>query len=108
MWDLWWGAGFLRVLRFPLPSFIPPIFPPSPIIWGWYNRLVVAAVPKVPPHKLKKKKGEKHNRLLKDVVQRRDYYGPPLIHAYVNFIQSESKLLSGFPWTRIFKRGAIK
>jgi hypothetical protein len=31
------GAGFLRVLRFPLPVFIPPIAPqsPSPIIWGW-------------------------------------------------------------------------
>jgi hypothetical protein len=33
-------AGFLRVLRFPLPIFIPPIAPQSssPIIWGWYNR----------------------------------------------------------------------
>jgi hypothetical protein len=51
------GAGFLRVLRFPLPTFIPPISPqsPSPIIRGWYNRPVVAAVPTVPPHKLKKK-----------------------------------------------------
>jgi hypothetical protein len=40
------GAGFLRVLRFPLPIFIPPIAPqsPSPIIWGWYNRPEVAAV----------------------------------------------------------------
>jgi hypothetical protein len=30
------GAGFLRVLRFPLPIFIPPISPqsPSPITWG--------------------------------------------------------------------------
>jgi hypothetical protein len=36
------GAGFLRVLRFPLPILIPPIAPqsPSPIIWGWYNRPV--------------------------------------------------------------------
>jgi hypothetical protein len=51
------GAGFLRVLRFPLPIFIPPISAQSlsPIIRGWYNRPVVAAVPKVPPHKLKKK-----------------------------------------------------
>jgi hypothetical protein len=50
-------AGFLRVLWFPLPIFIPPISPqsPSPIIWGWYNRPVVAAVPKVAPHKLKQK-----------------------------------------------------
>jgi hypothetical protein len=41
------GAGFLRVLRFPLPIFIPPITSQSPssIIWGWYNRPVVADVP---------------------------------------------------------------
>jgi hypothetical protein len=41
------GAGFLRVLRFPLPIFIPPIAPQSPssMIWGWYNRPEVAAVP---------------------------------------------------------------
>jgi hypothetical protein len=41
------GAGLLRVFRFPLPIFIPPISPQSPssIIWGWYNRPVVAAVP---------------------------------------------------------------
>jgi hypothetical protein len=41
------GAGFLRVLRFPLPIFIPPIAPQSTssIIWGWYSRPVVAAVP---------------------------------------------------------------
>jgi hypothetical protein len=40
-------VGFLRVLRFPLPIFIPSIAPQSPltIIWGWYNRPVVAAVP---------------------------------------------------------------
>jgi hypothetical protein len=39
-----------------LPIFIPPIYPqsPSPINRGWYNRPVVAAVPKDPPHKLKK------------------------------------------------------
>jgi hypothetical protein len=50
------GAGFLRELRFPLPICIPPISPQSlsPIIRGLYNRPVVAAVPKVPPHKLKK------------------------------------------------------
>jgi hypothetical protein len=41
------GAGFLRVLRFPLPIFIPPIAPQSPssIIWGLYNRPEMAAVP---------------------------------------------------------------
>jgi hypothetical protein len=48
------GAGFLRVLRFPLPIFIPPIVPQSPssIIWGLYNRPEVAAVPRdlVPPY----------------------------------------------------------
>jgi hypothetical protein len=34
------GAGFLRVLRFPLTIFIPPITPQSPscIIRGMYNR----------------------------------------------------------------------
>jgi hypothetical protein len=58
MWDLWWTkgpAGFLEVLGFPLQIFIPPISPqsPSPVIRGWYNRPVVAAVPKVPPQKKK-------------------------------------------------------
>jgi hypothetical protein len=33
------GAGFPKVLRFPLPICIPPIAPQSSsIIWGWYNR----------------------------------------------------------------------
>jgi hypothetical protein len=51
------GRVFSQVLRFPLPVFIPPISPqsPSPIIRGWYNRPVVAAVAKVPLHRLKKK-----------------------------------------------------
>jgi hypothetical protein len=33
------GAGFLRVLQFPLPIRIPPVAPhsSSSIIWGWYN-----------------------------------------------------------------------
>jgi hypothetical protein len=48
------GAGFVWVLRFPLPIFIPPIAPQSSssIIWGLYNRPEVAAVPRdlVPPH----------------------------------------------------------
>jgi hypothetical protein len=52
------GAGFLWVLRFPLPIFIPPIAPQSSssIIWGLYNRPEVAAVLRdfVPPHKIKK------------------------------------------------------
>jgi hypothetical protein len=41
------GAGFLWVRPFPLPIFIPPVAPqlPSSIIWDWYNRPVVAAVP---------------------------------------------------------------
>jgi hypothetical protein len=41
------GAGFLRVLRFPLPIFIPPIAhpqSPSSIVWGWYNKPALAAV----------------------------------------------------------------
>jgi hypothetical protein len=33
------GAGFLRVLRFPLPILIPPTTPhSSAVIRGWYNR----------------------------------------------------------------------
>jgi hypothetical protein len=42
------GADFLRVLRFPLPTFIPPIAPQSAslsIMWGWCNKLIVATVP---------------------------------------------------------------
>jgi hypothetical protein len=48
------GQVFSDYFGFPSPIFIPPISPqsPSPIIRGWYNRPVVAAVPKVPPHKL--------------------------------------------------------
>jgi hypothetical protein len=38
-----------QVLRFLLPIFIPPTAPySSSIIWGWYNRPVVAAVPSGP------------------------------------------------------------
>jgi hypothetical protein len=38
------GTGFLRVLHFPLPTFIPPVAPQSPssITWGWYKKPVVA------------------------------------------------------------------
>jgi hypothetical protein len=52
------GAGFLRVLLFPLPIFIPPIAPhsPSPIIWGCYNRPEVAAVQELSPTPLAIKK----------------------------------------------------
>jgi hypothetical protein len=47
------GQVFSEYFGFPcLPIFIPPQSP-SPIIWGWYNRPVVAAVPKVPPHRIK-------------------------------------------------------
>jgi hypothetical protein len=31
------GEGFLRVLQFTLPFFIPPTAPHSSIIRGWYN-----------------------------------------------------------------------
>jgi hypothetical protein len=54
-------GGSLRVLRFPLPIFIPPISPQSPssIIWGWYNRPDVAAVPSgLSPTPLRKKISE--------------------------------------------------
>jgi hypothetical protein len=64
------GAGFLRVLRFPLPIFIPPIAPQSPssIIWGWYNRPVAAAV----PSGLSLKNNTKINKLRQCVVRRYD------------------------------------
>jgi hypothetical protein len=41
------GEGFVRVLRFPLPIFIPHIASQSPssIIWGWHKRPILAAVP---------------------------------------------------------------
>jgi hypothetical protein len=44
---------FSEYFGFLLPIFSPAISPqsPSPIIRGWYNRPVVAAVPKVPQHK---------------------------------------------------------
>jgi hypothetical protein len=47
------GQVFSEYFGFPLTIFIPLISPqsPSPIIRGWYNRPVVAAVPKVPPQK---------------------------------------------------------
>jgi hypothetical protein len=51
------GAGFLRVLWFPLPIFVPPIAPQSPssVIWGLCNRPEVAAVPSgLSPTPLKK------------------------------------------------------
>jgi hypothetical protein len=45
---------FSEYFGFPLPIFTPPISPqaPSSIIWGWYNRPVVAAVSRdsVSPH----------------------------------------------------------
>jgi hypothetical protein len=61
------GAGFLQVLRFPLPIFIPPISPQSPssIIWGLYNRPEVAAVPSgLSPTPLIKKYIKKYFRVL--------------------------------------------
>jgi hypothetical protein len=56
MWDLWWTKwrwGTFSPSTSVSHAFIS-ISPQSPIIRGWYNRLVVTAVPKVPPHKLKK------------------------------------------------------
>jgi hypothetical protein len=44
MWDMWGesdtGAGFLRVLQFPLPILIPPTTQLSPIVREWWNRSV--------------------------------------------------------------------
>jgi hypothetical protein len=41
------GQVFLRVFLFPLPIFIPPtaLQSPSSIIWGCYNRPIVAKGP---------------------------------------------------------------
>jgi hypothetical protein len=45
------GQVFSEYFGFPLPIFIPPIVPQSSssssssVIWGWYNRPVMAAVP---------------------------------------------------------------
>jgi hypothetical protein len=40
------GAGFLQVLRFTLPIFIPPTAPQSSssIIWAWHNKPVEASL----------------------------------------------------------------
>jgi hypothetical protein len=48
------GAGFLRVLRFPLPIFIPPIAPQSPS--SIINRPVMTAVPSALSHPAKNNK----------------------------------------------------
>jgi hypothetical protein len=50
------GQGFSEYFGVPCQSSFHQFSSqsPSPIIPGWYNRAVVAAVPKVPPHKLKK------------------------------------------------------
>jgi hypothetical protein len=55
------GAGFLRVLRFPLPILIPPAAPhSSSIIRGWYNRPIsgrrTSGLSPTPPKETKKKK----------------------------------------------------
>jgi hypothetical protein len=67
------AAGFLRVLPFSLPIFIPPISPrsPSSIIRGWYNGPVVAAVPiglKSHPTKNNKNKKTKLEPILQSDV----------------------------------------
>jgi hypothetical protein len=58
--------------------FIPPISLQSPslIIRGWYNRPVVAAVSKVPPHKLKKRGGGFLDLLRNEIELMKDYAEP--------------------------------
>jgi hypothetical protein len=66
------GAGFLRVLRFSLPIFIPPIAPQSPssIIWGLYNKPEVTAVPSgLSPTPLIIKKNSRTSFLARDFKQ---------------------------------------
>jgi hypothetical protein len=52
------GQVFSEYFGFPCQSLFHEFLPqsPSPIIRGWYNRPVVAAVPKVPLHRFKKKR----------------------------------------------------
>jgi hypothetical protein len=67
------GAGFLRVLRFPLPIFIPPTAPQSPssIIWVWHNR----PVPAVPSGlSLTSLKNKKKNSRTKYYIAQSDFY----------------------------------
>jgi hypothetical protein len=58
------GAGFLRVLRFPLPIIIPSTAPHSSIIRGWYNRASSGRVTKLtqvtPTARIKKVKTTKN------------------------------------------------
>jgi hypothetical protein len=78
------GAGFLRVLWFPLPS-IPPIAPQlsssssSIIIRSWYSRPVMASiiVDAVPLHD---KKGKKKSVVTKILAQSRNLRGEKKIH----------------------------
>jgi hypothetical protein len=59
------GVGFLRVLRFPLPIFIPPTAPHSSscIIRGWYDRPISGRRTKwtqVSPHPKEQKRKDDH------------------------------------------------
>jgi hypothetical protein len=63
MWDLWWTkwrwGRFSPSTSVSLSIFIPSTSSQSPllIIWGWYNRPVVAVVPRdpvSPPLRIKK------------------------------------------------------
>jgi hypothetical protein len=51
------GQVFSEYFGFPCQFFIPPVSPQSssPIIRGWYNKPVVAAVPKSPTAQIKNK-----------------------------------------------------
>jgi hypothetical protein len=65
------GAGFLQVLWLPMLIFIPPIAPQSPssVIWGWYNRPVVAAVPSGLKSHSSKNNNNKKYLFLRDPIQ---------------------------------------
>jgi hypothetical protein len=95
------GAGFLRVLRFPLPIFIPPIAPQSSssIIRDWSNRPEVAAVLRdlVPPHKIKK------NRV-NDVLIINAAYQTNYADKCITLTNSATKLLRqcSFLWLQSF------
>jgi hypothetical protein len=75
---------------------------PSPIIRGWYNRPVVAAVPKVPPHTLKKKETKKQGNMSMPYLTRLVpgfppwWYGFYLRSGHVGFVVDEGKLGQSF------------
>jgi hypothetical protein len=70
------GAGFLRVLRFPLPIILPTASHSSPSynIRGWYSRIVADIMYSVSPHCKKRKKVPEILTVISAVHRRRSCY----------------------------------